>query len=317
MKRLIVSAIALSMCVLSFAAWADRQKVDETKPAASDGFVKIIVVRGRVKVDSWDKDKIQVTGLLDEKTQQFIFDVDKSRTTIEVRLPRQVTDGWWHGQGSDLTVHIPKKSHLDVSVVSADCQVSGIDGSTEASTVSGDLSVDNVKQRVNLVTVSGDVKLRHATGRVSVKSVSGDVAVYNSRGGFKLHSVSGDVIGHDISDDFDLQSISGDVEMSDVEFKQVSGSSVSGDVDINGTMQPSGGVDLDSVSGSVKLSFKGNVDARFDLDAGNGSIHNGISDDKPEQSRYTHNETLQFVQGKGKGDVSISTRSGDIILERH
>lgn len=317
MKRLIVSAIALSMCVLSVAAWADRQKVDETKTAASDGFVKIIVVRGRVKVDSWDKDKIQVTGLLDEKTEQFIFDVDKSRTTIEVRLPTHERDGWWHGQGSDLTVHVPKQSHLDVSLVSTDCQISGIDGSTEASTVSGDLSVDNVKQRVNLVTVSGDVKLRHATGRVSVKSVSGDVSVYDSQGGFKLHSVSGDLIGHDVGDEFDLQSISGDVQMNNVDFKQVSGSSVSGDVDIKGNMQPSGGVDLDSVSGSVKISLKGDVDARFDLDAGNGSIRNGISNDKPQESRYTHNETLQFVQGKGKGEVSISTRSGDITLERH
>ena len=317
MKRLMVSAIAISMCVLSAAAWADRQKVDETKPAASDGFVKVIVVRGRVKIDSWNKDKIQVTGLLDEKTQKFIFDVEKNRATIEVRLPNNVHDGWWHGQGSDLTVHVPKKSHLDVSVISANCEVTGIDGSTEASSVSGDLDVDMVKQRVNLVTVSGDVKLRHAEGRISVKSVSGDITVYDSHGSFKLHSVSGDLVGHNVSDEFDLQSISGDVQMAGVEFKQVSGSSVSGDVDIKGEMQGSGGVDLDSVSGSVRISFKGKVDARFDLDAGSGSIRNGISGDEPVESRYTRDETLQFVQGSGKANVSISTRSGDIILQRH
>lgn len=314
MKSLILSVGLLLIWSMSYAAFGARQKVDETKAAAHDGFVKVIVVRGRLKVEGWNQDKVRVTGLLDQQTKQFVFDVDKDKTTIEVRLSHGGVGGWWHSEGADLVVHVPADSHLKVSVVSADTSIEGIDGSTEAGSVSGDLAVDSVKHRVELTSVSGDVHLRRAAGRITAKSVSGEIDVYDSKGSFKLHSVSGDVTGHKVSDEFDLQSISGDIHFNDVSYKHIGGNSVSGDMDINGSMQPAGGLDLDSVSGSVRVAFSGDVDARFDLDAGSGSIHNGVSADKPAESKYSHDETLQFIKGNGKAEVNISTRSGDITL---
>lgn len=317
MKRLIVSSAVVLMCAMSLAALAARQKVDKTKVAARDGFVKIIVVRGRLKVEGWDQNKVRVTGRLDADTKQFIFDVDKNSTTIAVRLPEGISGSWWHNDGSNLVVRVPKHSQLNISGVSTDTTVDGIDGGVVAGSVSGDLQVDSVKHRVRLESVSGDVHLRHATGRTTVKTVSGDVSVYDSKGSLKLHSVSGDVIGHKVSDEMDLQSISGDIDMEDVHYKHISASSVSGDVDISGQMEPAAGLHVDNVSGSIHLVFHGKLDARFDLNAGSGDIRNSLSSDKPTRSRYSRDETLQFIAGDGKGDVTATTRSGGITLVRN
>ena len=91
---------------------------------------------------------------------------------------------------------------------------------------------------------------------------------------------------------------------------------MSGDISIKGRMQPGGSLDFNSVSGSIRVAFKGDVDARFDLDTGSGSIRNRISDDKPAKSRFGGDQTLQFIKGNGKSEVTLSSRSGDIVLIR-
>lgn len=314
MKTLTALGMALVLLLIDNAALADRQKVDETKTAAADGFVHILVVRGHLKVEGWDKAQVHVSGLLDERTKAFIFDVDKHQTTIEVRLPRGASHGWWHSAGSDLVVQVPRNSRVDVSVVSTDTEVGDIQGGLRVHTVSGDLTVDHVAQTADLTSVSGDVVLHHAAGRLSANTVSGDITLSDGRGSMKLHSVSGDITCHRVSGDFDVQTISGDISADEANYKQVSGNSVSGDVTFDGRMQPGGSSDFDSVSGTIRLRFKGGVDARFDLDAGSGSIRNNISNDKPVSSKYTHEETLRFIKGSGKGEVTASTRSGDIVI---
>jgi hypothetical protein len=315
MRRLLIRSFAVLALMASAEAMAARQKVDETRNAASDGFVRIIVVRGHLRVEGWDQDKIHVSGLLDEKTKQFIFDVDKDSATVEVRLPSGMSS-WCCADGSDLVVQIPKGSRLDVSVVSTDTDAKNIVGGLVVNTVSGDLTVNTSRDRVNVTSVSGDVELRKAEGRITVKSVSGDINMYDSKGNLKLHSVSGDIVARNVGNELDMQSISGDIESDNTSYEQVSGSTVSGDVDIAGRMQPGGSLDFDSVSGTIRVSFKGDVDARFDLEAGSGSIRNHLSDDKPDVSRYARQETLRFIQGSGKGEVTLSTRSGDIALSR-
>lgn len=315
MRRFLIELMVLVLVAVSGQALAARQKVDQTKDAAADGFVHILVVRGRLKVEGWDQDKIQVSGLLDEQTKEFVFNVDKDSSTVDVQLPRSI-GGWCCSEGSDLVVQVPKGSRVDVSVVSTDTGIRNVQGGLEVGTVSGDLNVENVKDRVDLTSVSGDVELREATGRIGIKAVSGDVHVYDSNGNIKLHTVSGDVVAHNVSNEFEFESISGDVEADNVTWKQVSGNTVSGDVEIGGTMSPDGSVDFDSVSGSVRLSFKGDVDARFDLEASSGSIRNGLTDDRPQVSKYSSNETLRFIKGSGKGEVTVSTRSGDIVLSK-
>lgn len=313
MTNKLISTSLIALLMASTNALAAREKVDETREASADGFVRITIVRGQLDVEGWDRNEIRVTGQLDEQTKEFVFDVSKQQATIEVKLPRNL-DHRCCEDGSDLTVKVPRHSTVDVSVVSADVDVDDILGGLEVGNVSGDVRLNNIHERVDVTAVSGDVELRGATGRIALKSVSGDVSVYDSEGDMRLHSVSGDILTRDAGDEFDLQSVSGDIEAFSTTYRQMRGNTVSGDVDVAGEMQPGGSLDFESVSGSVRIEFHGRVNARFDLETGSGSIRNRVSKDKPVTSKYARDETLRFIKGEGKGEVIISTRSGDIVL---
>ena len=314
MKTRLLRGSLLLLLLAGSSAFADARKhVDETRNAAADGFVKIQVVRGKLQVEGWDKNEIRVSGELDSQTKDFVFDVDKDDARIEVRLP-QGMHSWCCDEGSDLVVQVPRNSHLDIAVVSTDTRVRDIEGGLEMGGVSGDLRVDSVRDKIDVTSVSGSVDVRDSTGRIDLKSVSGDVEVYDSKGEFRLNSVSGDIVARNVSNEFDLQTVSGDIEADTTGFSQVTGNSVSGDVDIKGKMSPGGNVDFESVSGSVRVEFDGDVDARFDLAAGSGSIRNRLTSDKPAVSKYSRDESLRFIKGEGKGEVNINTRSGDIVI---
>ena len=55
------------------------QSVDESRDARPDGTVEITVVRGKIEVEGWAKDKVHVKGELDEYLEAFTFEVDGSR----------------------------------------------------------------------------------------------------------------------------------------------------------------------------------------------------------------------------------------------
>jgi DUF4097 and DUF4098 domain-containing protein YvlB len=314
MKRILGIGLLLAS-LASGTVLAAGESVDETKKASDDGFVRITVVRGELDVQGWDRSEIRVTGRLDEQTEEFIFDVREGDAIIEVKLPRNI-HSWCCEDGSDLEVMVPVNSRVDVSFVSTETTVSNVTGGIDIDGVSGDVDISDVSDRVDVTVVSGDLTLRNARGRVELKTVSGDLDANDVEGDVQLHSVSGDLMGSKVSGELDLETVSGDVELRGASYESLSGHSVSGNVDIEGMMKEGGTLDFGSVSGTVRVEFEGNIDARFDLESGSGRIRNRVTDDKPETSKYVRNETLRFVTGGGKGEVVIGTRSGDIVISR-
>lgn len=311
-KQLLATCV-LGLALMAATAHAERQRVDESRPARADGFVRIAVVRGNLKVEGWDRDEIRVRGQLDERTREFIFDVNENNAFIEVKLPRSM-NSWCCEDGSDLTIEVPTGSHVDVSVVSTDVTATGFTGSLKVGAISGDVRASRADNRVDITSVSGDLDVRDATGRIEVRSVSGDVDISGLKGTVRLQTVSGDIDARDAGEDLVIESVSGDIDVLDLKFSRLSGHTVSGDTEIIGELLAGGSLEFDSVSGSVRVGFRGKVDARFDVETGSGSIRNRISGDKPVASKYVRDETLRFVQGDGTGEVIISTRSGDIII---
>lgn len=307
--------LIIALLATSASAFADRERIDETKDASADGFVRITVVRGELSVEGWDRNAIRVRGLLDEQAEAFIFDVDGNDAVIEVKLPHNL-HSWWGKDGSDLEINVPTGSDVDISVVSTDTTVRDVLGGLEVGGVSGDVRVTTARERVDLTTVSGDIELRDGKGRIELKSVSGDIEADELAGDISMHTVSGDVIARDVGDELDIESVSGDIEIDSATYRVLSGHSVSGDVDVMGQMLAGGRFDFDTVSGSVRVRFDGDIDAHFDLETGSGSIKNRITNDRPKTSKYVRDETLRFETGDGKGEVTIGTRSGDIVISR-
>lgn len=314
MNRLL---IATFISLTSLTALADsRESINETKKVSADGFVSIQVTRGDLKITGWDRDEIEVTGLLDEKTREFIFEVNGDETEIIVRLPRHLS-GWSMDNGSDLKIFVPVGNNVAVRGVSTDIDIRNLQSGVEVNDVSGDLTVSHVDRGVDLTTVSGEINLRNATGRIRVRTVSGDIESRHALGPGSYRSVSGSIDIRDGGSEIDLETVSGDIDVNANEILELSGHSVSGDIDITASLTAEGTVDLRTISGSIDLNLPSDTNARFDLDAGSGGqIRNRLTKDKPKTSRYSRDSSLRFIMGEGAGEVILSTASGRIVLGR-
>ncbi len=312
-KRLTASALIGILLCTSAISLADQQSVDQRIKMPADGVVRITVVRGEVEVQGWDRDEIEVRGFLDEDTEKFIFEVDGREAVVEVKIPRS-NSGWLRKDETDIVVHVPVMSQVDVSGVSTDVEVDGTRAVIKVGVVSGDVSVTGGANRISLSTVSGEVDMRDSHGRIRVKTVSGDIESFKTSGTSDYGTVSGSILIESGSEELELETVSGDVEVARTRILAISGHSVSGDIDIRGEMNPGASIDYDNVSGSIRLKLGGEINAKFDLETGSGNIRNRLTDDKPKVSKYVRDERLRFTVGEGTSEVTLTTRSGDITV---
>lgn len=307
-------ALVLACLAMSSLSHASGESVNKSLDAQPDGFVSINVMRGEVDIIGWDKPQVQVKGKLDEDTEEFIFESSGNETRIHVKVRDRNSSGWYSNYASDLTISVPAGSQVEMGGVSTDVNARELVSGVEIHVVSGDLRVDGGVSRIDLQTVSGDIVLKNSTGRVNVKTVSGNVETYKTVGDASYSSVSGDIYVEDAGKDIRLESVSGDIEVQTGDMAAVGGHSVSGDIEIEGEPLARSAIEFDAVSGSIRLNLKGDVDARFDIETGSGSIRNRLSDHKPKVSKFLQEETLRFTLGEGSGQVTLTTRSGDISL---
>jgi DUF4097 and DUF4098 domain-containing protein YvlB len=305
---------ALSI-MLPFVASAEGDPVDETKEVSSTGHVTVNVVRGEVRLVGWNKSAVQVTGTLDTGTKEFIFDVNGDETIIEVKIDSN-RNGWFGSdEGSDLIIYLPASSRMEFSGVSTDVEARGLDKSIEVSVVSGDVDMVGGPSRVSVQTVSGDLFLKDSTGRVKVATVSGDIVSSSVTGEARYTSVSGDIVVEGGGEEVLVETVSGDIEVVNGSVKTLGGHSVSGDITVNTRLLDEGSIEFANISGNIELQLEGDISARFDLETGSGSIRNKLSKEQPAISRYMGDESLQFTVGEGEGQVILSTRSGNLLVE--
>lgn len=314
-KHLLRISVALALLAQAQLGFAEVEPVDQTKDVRADGLVSINVVRGMVRIETWDKPAVRVHGTLDEQTREFIFDVDGRETLIEVKIDGD-HDSWWSGrtESSNLTIQLPTTSEVGVRGVSTDVEARGLGSDVEIAVVSGDVVLHGGEGRVTVQSVSGDVEIRDSTGRLRIGTVSGDVDTDNTSGEAQYTSVSGSVLVRNGGDDMSVETVSGDIEVDNELVASLAGHSVSGDIDVMSKDTRAGNIEFDSVSGSIRLRLGGGLNARFDIETGSGTIRNRLSDDQPKVSKYAGDESLRFTLGEGEGRVTLSTRSGDISV---
>ncbi|MDE2220098.1 MAG: DUF4097 family beta strand repeat protein, partial [Gammaproteobacteria bacterium] len=265
------------------------------KSADPAGTVEIVNVAGRIEVSGWDQPTVEVTGTIGERVERVDVTSAANRTTVRVVLP--AGSSWTGDSEARLKVHVPQKSSLEVSLVSADLRVEGVSGNQHLKTVSGGIVGDVGGGDLQVETVSGDVRLTAHNGHnARISTVSGDVTVGGTDGEFGLHTVSGDVIA-----------TLGDLKRANLE-------SVSGDITVNaGALAAGGQLDSSSVSGDLRVHFSATPDADIDVQSFSGDIRNCFGPKAVEQE-YGPGSRLEFRSGKGGGRVHIESKSGDVDL---
>lgn len=299
MKAFATTVVALAAFAWPLAAHAADRSVNERKAADPQGTVEVVNVAGSVDVSGWDRNEVEVTGTLGDKVERLDFNVSGNRTTIRVVLPSGMRS-WGTGDGSaDLIIRVPQKSGVQTSLVSADVKVRGVGGEQQLTTVSGNIDTELAGES-RLRAVSGDVTVN---GRESVKSldlttVSGDVMV---RGG----------IGGSVS----VTAVSGDLRIELGTLASGKFKTVSGDLTLSAGLTPDARLDLESVSGDLRVQFNGSAPppAEYNIESFSGSIHNCFGP-KPIEERFGPGTRLDYREGAGTARVRADTHSGDVSL---
>jgi DUF4097 and DUF4098 domain-containing protein YvlB len=288
MTKTIAKAAALILAVAPVAL--AQQKVDLKKTADPKGRVSIDNTAGSTRVIGWDRPEITVTGTLGRGAESVRFAGGAGRTDIEVE-----TEGNPHGVRSDLEIHVPSGSRVEVQSFSAEIPVTGVTGEVRAESVNGAISITG-SDEVEAQTVSAGVTVNGGS-RVRAESVNGPVIIKGAKGSVEASTVNGTL------------------EVGGTTFESVRIEAVSGDVTFDGALASGADLSIETVSGSVTVRLPPGQGADVEVSTFSGEIQNGLSPDHAAKtSRWTSQKELQFKAGGGGAKLAIQTLSGNVDI---
>lgn len=281
---------------LVLAGPVSAEDINQRVDAAADGTVEIYNTSGSVTVEGWSQQAVEVTGTLGQEVDEFIFERDGDEVLVKVK-PKHGRSGS-RSHSSDIVVRVPEGSSIEVATVSADIEVSDVQGEQELQSVSGDIETTSLARELEAETVSGDI----------------DVEGSGKETELELVSVSGDITATKMAGAANLESVNGNVALSGGAFSDVAFETVNGRIDFDGTLEKGGDLDIETVNGRINVNFIGDVSAEFDIETFNGRIKNCFGPEAERVSKYAPGWELRFTEGGGDSNVTIESLNGAVTL---
>jgi DUF4097 and DUF4098 domain-containing protein YvlB len=220
--------------------------------------LELEVPSGRVRVETTDaaETTVELEPAHDDDASREL--VEKARIEfrggeLSVEVPDQRTFGISFGRRGSviLRVQTPHGATAVIKTRSADVEARGRYARAELNSTSGDIEVGEVEGDADLGTVSGDVRTGRIGGNVQLNAVSGDAVLERVGGRLRANCVSGDVTVREAADSVKVESVSGDVQLESVESGDVELNSISGDLRVGIKRGSRLGVDATAVSGDL------------------------------------------------------------------
>ena len=291
---------SLLLCLCIGQALADTP-INLQHAATPTARISISNVAGEVRVTAWDRPSVQVGGQLGDGAKPLA--ITGSDGDLSIKVEPQSGGGWFNW-GSDnrmgptlLDVHVPRGATLDVRVVSAPLVIDGMDG--------GGITVN---------TVSGRARINARTPSLSADSVSGNIELAGHAAQASLQTVSGDILAPVLGDRAKLQTISGRIQASGGPWRQLTLSTVSGDVQLAGGLAPDGRLGIDSMSGNVQLQLPAGTSATVHASSFSGDLRSDFGN--AQKSEHGPGSKLDARLGNGSGSINVETFSGDLRIRQ-
>ncbi len=282
-----------------------------------NGWFTLGNIAGDIVVSGGTGDEVTIDAVKHTRGEQsqlanLRIDVDERPGRVEVHVtPSDRMDRTW----VDFTVTVPADAGVELRSVSGDVTVTAVAGAVRAETVSGNVTASKTPRLERAKSVSGEVTLADAAseGDLSAGSISGSVRAT----GLKARGL-------------DLSTISGDVILKNVTCDRIGAKSISGTIEYGGTLARSGRYELNSHSGTIRLTLSGNTGFELNASTFSGTIRSdlplkiGGDDETPpeERGRGRHGlsrvdrRSLRATFGDGTALVTARTFSGNIIVSK-
>lgn len=252
---------------------AAQRALPYTYAVASDVSMRIWVPAGTVRVETWDRDSIRVTGTI-EKSAHFFGAGGGQGAKLGVENVDAQDTRLAHG---DLVVTVPRKAHVWVKMTS------------------GDVTVAHTAGELEVITVSGTIGVKDAEGVVSVETIDGSVTLARIAGDVRVHSGAGRVVLDQIRATLTASTVSGTIDLTGVAIPDARLETIGGPIVVRGTIARGALLDLETHNGPIALYLEPAAVPALTLASRAGTTKNGLG--------------LGFV---GNGRINARSFSGDI-----
>jgi len=282
-----------------------------------DGRVSIENIAGNIVVTGGSGDEVSIEAVKRTRGDrselgmvQVIVDERPGRVDVRTDHTRgRYRNGTDH-VAVDYTVTVPSGAAVDVKSISGNVKVSNVQAAVRAESISGNVATAGTPRLEMVKSVSGDVELTDAgaDADLSAGSVSGSIHAK----GLKARGL-------------ELGTISGDVLLVDVSCERLGAKSISGNVEYSGTLARNGRYDVNSHSGTVRLTLSGSTGFELTANTFSGTIRSELpltigGDRDPDVGgrgrRGTGNRSIRATFGDGTAALIIRTFSGDIVIAK-
>ena len=296
-KDMMVTALLTSIMMLACATpragvtsekaqrsdFQERDEINQTYQLAPGARVEVSSIRGPVEIVNADTATAEVRIIRSARTRA---DLEYHKIEIQQTDNSLVVRGVEEPEGRQrqniqvnhhVILKLPRRIDLSVKSVSGSIKVGDVDGQTHVSSISGSANIGNVG------------------GKLQVNSISGSLEVGNVGAEARVNSISGDVRLGQVNGSLDVSSVSGGLNTTLV------------------TLSPQG-IHIRSVSGSIEIGFKGEVNADFTAKSVSGQVYLDVPNVTRESEEKSPNVRARI--GAGGTPIKISSVSGNIRLTR-
>lgn len=205
MIRVVFALAALFAAAVPASA---QLKVDRKVPVVPDGFIRIDLHSGSVRVQGWDRDTVWIRGTAFEPPGEKL---------VIAPGPRGAKIALWSldettVKPSELTILVPKKSRVWIKTLAASAVVTGVEGGVDITTMSGEVTAQGNPSELYVESMGGKLNLDVITRTVRAKTGTGDIVVRGTTDELRLSTVSGRIWALDTrSTQAHIESIDGNI----------------------------------------------------------------------------------------------------------
>ena len=258
----------------------EREEINRTYQLAPGAHVEVSSIRGPVEIVNSDSATAEVQIIRTARTRA---DLEYHKIEIEQTASSLVVKGVQDRRRENIQVNhhvilkLPRRIDLAVSSVSGSLKVGDVDGQTVVSSISGSGSIGNVGGKLQVSSISGNLEVGNVGADARVTSISGNLGLGQVNGSLDVTSISGGLKAT-------LTSLSTE------------------------------GIHVKSISGSVEIAFKSDINADFNAEHVSGQVYLDVPNVTRDSDEKSSNVRARI--GAGGTPITISSVSGNIRLAR-
>jgi hypothetical protein len=285
----LVLAVVTAMPVVA------QRDVNDRFWVAADGYIRLHVQTGNLRVQGWDKDTIAITGIVNYPADgEYVRSPGKQGAKVSVWSMSDAP-----GKPSDLLIRVPRRSRLWVKTQDAHVNISEFNGGVDVITTTGNVEIAGNLSEVYVESMAGEVNLGVSTRSARVKTASGKVTL---RG---------------VIDDATVSTITGPIFTIDARFRQGRFDSLEGAIQHIGDPASPSSLEFVNHAGTIELALTPKASAYFAVSLIDGSFRDEFGLRIKQGTGKLKSRDFSFSLGNAP-DTEINIRSfkGAVVIRK-